>query len=170
MSMSKKYKACPACGYRLAVYAVKCRFCGRELGGSEVIQVWEGSEQARSSENITDAENALPLQARSPADSDPCVYPPSCTDCRQLSDNLQVFSTYTVLILGCPPLIWYDVTSETHEACPSCCRKNLIFSLLLNVITANIFYPFLLLFMLPVYMKYFFRSLFRKKGHEASEG
>jgi hypothetical protein len=166
MSMTKKYKACPACGYRLAVYAVKCRFCGQELDGSEGIQVWE---PAHSSENITHAQNARQLQTENLPDSDPSIYPPSCSECHRLSDNLQIFSTYRVVILGCPPIILYHVDPETHEACPSCCRKNLIFSLLLNVVTANIFYPFLLVFLLPVYAVYFIRSLFRKKAHEDPE-
>ncbi len=89
--------------------------------------------------------------ANAPADP-----PLPCPKCQRTTDSLKQYSVPTVLFI----VIAWAVRRSTEVACPSCMRKTVLRQTLINVPTANILWPFVIL---PYAGIEFYRS--SRKGH-----
>src|SRR5262249_3404466 len=78
-----------------------------------------------------------------------------CPTCGQLTDSLKQYANFPHLVVF---LLFFAVSQRaTYVGCPSCMRAKIATQMLINLLTANIISPIILLiqacFLIPTFMK-----------------
>jgi hypothetical protein len=78
-----------------------------------------------------------------------------CPECGQTSDSIKSYRMPDLLVFA---WFFYWVRSVTYYLCPSCMRKTIGGKMLINIVTANLVWPFLAIFWLVLLVLTFFKG------------
>ena len=129
-------RECPKCGKLNTAAARECDKCGTALTGTvppPTRPPAAGRPQAPP--------RPRPQAAAVKETTDAAGVPVACPACRTPSDSIKQYRFPELFVFL---LVLYWVRTLTYTACPSCMRKKLALCAVINVVTANIVWPFVL--------------------------